>query len=209
MNVSFDFYEYAGIIVPGSVYAFCSSHLFPETQSLLGPNGFSLGELGIFVRISYALGHLVQGIGNTIEWIWWLPSGGLPSNQVLRGKTLTDRQHKLLVNRIGADDGSEGSIAKEMIATISREIYVKVAAANRAVRIDKFNGIYGMLRGLSASLITLGLVAAVTGADWQVVVSFAIASIVALRRMHRFGWHYAKELVVTYLSLEESRNAVE
>ena len=80
------------------------------------------------------------------------------------------------------------------------EVDAWVAAAGKAFRIDKFNGIYGMLRGLSAALIFLLIACAVVGTDWPIVLLAAFATLVSLRRMHRFGWHYGHELAVVYLA---------
>lgn len=202
MNVRFDFYEYAGIIVPGSVLAFGAIVLAPELRTYLEPEGFTFGELGLFVVLSYAIGQLVQGIGNTVEWIWWLPWGGIPSKRILDGETLTKQQHGRLIERIRSEGIVGETISNEDARAAIREIYARVAAADRAGRVDKFNGIYGMLRGLSAALISLTAAAAVLGVDWPTVSLLGFVTLVSLRRMHRFGWHYGRELAVSYLAMQ-------
>ena len=93
MNRTFDFYEYAGFIIPGAVLVIALVWLFPDSRALFSKEGVTLGELGLFVIIAYAAGQLVQAIGNYLEWIWWMPWGGMPSGQVLCGKYLsTDQQ---------------------------------------------------------------------------------------------------------------------
>lgn len=200
MNVTFDFYEYAGIIVPGSVLAFGAMWLAPEFRSLLGPEGFTFGELGLFVVLSYALGQLVQGLGNTVEWALWLPLGGLPNKRILDGETLTVQQRTRLMSLLRADGMIGETLTKSDAQAAIREVYARVAAAGNAARVDKFNGIYGMLRGLSTSLILLAVASAVMETDWSLVMLAIFATIVSLRRMHRFGWHYGRELVVVYLA---------
>lgn len=200
MNVSFDFYEYAGIIVPGSVLAFGAMWLAPELRGYFGPEGFTFGELGLFVVLSYALGQLVQGVGNTVEWALWAPLGGLPNKRILDGETLTEQQHARLIGLMRADGIIGQTVSKSDARAAMREIYARIAAAGNAARIDRFNGIYGMLRGLSAALMLITFVCAAVGTDWSFLAVTFFATLVSLRRMHRFGWHYGRELTVVYLA---------
>ncbi|MEM6636811.1 MAG: hypothetical protein AAF667_13085 [Pseudomonadota bacterium] len=200
MNVSFEFYEYAGIIVPGSVLAFGAMWLLPELQAYLGPDGFTFGELGLFVVISYALGQLVQGVGNTVETLLWWPFGGLPSKRVLDGESLTSEQHARFVGILREDGVIGETVSRTEARAAMREVYARVAASGHSNRIDKFNGIYGMMRGLSASLIILTVVCAVSTSDWIAVSLLAFATFISLRRTHRFGWHYGRELAVVFLA---------
>jgi hypothetical protein len=105
MNRNFDFYEYAGFIVPGAVIIVAAIWLFPESRALLSKEGVTLGEFGLFVVIAYAAGQLVQAVGNGLEWIWWKPQGGMPSIRVLCGKYLSTEQHKRLLEALAL--GSE------------------------------------------------------------------------------------------------------
>ncbi|MBK5933397.1 hypothetical protein C8N32_101360 [Rhodovulum imhoffii] len=202
MNISFDFYEYAGIIVPGSVLAFGAMFLMPEFREQLGPDGFTFGELGLFVVLSYALGQLVQGIGNAVEWLLWWPLGGLPNKRVLDGEALTEQQHLRLLDLLRNEKiiGEEG-LSKQDARAAMREVYARVAAAGQSARVDKFNGIYGMLRGLSASLLLLTIAFALVETERATLLLVGFSTLVSLRRMHRFGWHYGRELVVVYLAM--------
>lgn len=202
MNISFDFYEYAGIIVPGSILAFGAMWLVPELQTHLGPEGFTFGELGLFIVLSYALGHLVQGVGNIVEAVLWWPFGGLPNKRILDGETLTTQQHERL-EQILRKEGMIGETTSNADArAIMREVYARVAAAGKATRVDKFNGIYGMMRGLSASLLLLMSACAFVGTGWTTILLLTFAAAISLRRAHRFGWHYGRELVVVFLALQ-------
>ena len=77
------FYEQVGIVIPGSVFLFGLMFYVPALRDVLAKDGVSIGGLGIFVIISYAVGHLVAVLGNIIEnlhWRWW---GGMPSNWIV------------------------------------------------------------------------------------------------------------------------------
>jgi len=60
---SLDQYEFTGILVPGVIALYGLARMFPETVGLVGEKDFSVGELGLFVVLAYAAGHLVQAIG--------------------------------------------------------------------------------------------------------------------------------------------------
>ena len=103
MNRTFDFYEYAGIIVPGAILTLGLLYFFPEGRALFAKDGITFGELGLFVIVAYAAGHVVQGVGNWLEWAWWKLWGGIPSRRVLAGKLLSAEQHRRLVKALQAD----------------------------------------------------------------------------------------------------------
>ena len=100
MNRTFDFYEYAGFIVPGTALMLGLLLFFPEGRALFTKEGVTFGEFGLFVLVSYAAGQLVQGIGNFIEWLWWKPWGGMPSQRVLSGHYLSLTRRERLIEAL-------------------------------------------------------------------------------------------------------------
>jgi hypothetical protein len=48
------FYEQVGIVIPGSVFLFGLLLFFPALQTVFMKDGVTVGELGIFVLLSYA-----------------------------------------------------------------------------------------------------------------------------------------------------------
>jgi|SRR6267142_840706 hypothetical protein len=204
MNRAFDFYEYAGILVPGAVLVIGLLWLFPEGRALLTKDGVTLGELGLFVIVAYAAGQLVQAVGNYIEWAWWKLWGGIPTAQVLGGKYITEDQHRRIVDsvraqRISSDPQHAEKLSKAQQLAIAREVYSIVAAGKRASRVDIFNGTYGLMRGLAAAMLVLMIAAIATSKGLFAIGAFGIGVLLSLQRMHRFSKHYAVELFVQYL----------
>jgi hypothetical protein len=78
------FYEQVGIVVPGSVFVFGLLFFFPALQTVLTKDGVSLGDLGLFVLLSYAAGHLIAAIGNVGESCFWRFFGGMPTDWITR-----------------------------------------------------------------------------------------------------------------------------
>jgi hypothetical protein len=203
MSRTFDFYEYAGFIIPGTVLVIALVWLFPETRALFSKEGVTLGELGLFVIVAYAAGQLVQAIGNYLEWIWWKLWGGMPSVRVFCGKHLSADQHKRLLDALGPvlGDADPCRLPQSERLAIVREIYSEVAAAGKAGRVDIFNGNYGLMRGLAAALVVTFILAIVAAKSMTILCVVAVLLLLALHRMHRYGCHYATELFVQYLAI--------
>jgi hypothetical protein len=204
----FDFYEFAGIVMPGAILIAGLSRVVPSVGSVIAVKDISLGALGLFLILSYAAGHLLQSIGNFLEFLWWhFP--GLPTDWVRtdRGHLLSPAQRSALEQQLPKKLTLKGSFsftavtAKQWFA-ISRQVYAAVAAAKRSNRIDTFNGNYGLNRGLAAAFLVAAVVTLIQSRiNWPYAVGLVLAASLALLRMHRFGRHYARELFVQFLQL--------
>jgi hypothetical protein len=208
MNRTFDFYEYAGVIVPGAVLVMALVWLFPESRTLFTKEGVTLGELGLFVIIAYAAGQLVQAIGNGIECVWWKPWGGMPSGQALCGKDLSPDQHKRLVDALRPvlGDADPCKMPEAQRRAIVREVYAEIAGASKAGRVDTFSGSYGLMRGLAAAFVVIFVLAIIAGKGATVACAVAILFILAIQRMHRYSRHYATELFIQFLALRAKKS---
>jgi hypothetical protein len=202
MSRNFDFYEYAGIIIPGTVLVMALVWLFPESRALFSKEGVTLGELGLFVIIAYAAGQLVQAIGNGLEWVLWKLCGGMPSGQVLCGKYLSAEQHKRLLEALRpvVGDADPCKAPEPERLAIAREAYSEIAGAGKASRVDTFNGNYGLMRGLAAAFAMTFALALVTSQGIIALCVVAVLFLLAIYRMHRFGRHYATELFTQFLA---------
>ncbi len=202
---TFDFYEYAGIIVPGAVLLLGSALLWPDLSKGVLEQGATFGDLGIFLIASYAVGQLVQGVGNALEWLLWRPFGGLPNRKLLNGQMMPKPQYERLVTRLHGQHiltHTDKVLSESEARYLTREVYTRVSSAGRAARLETFNGNYGLVRGLAASLLLIVVAAVGLGVDTSYVGVLAVAFVLALQRMYRFGVHYTRELFLTYLSLD-------
>lgn len=204
----FDFYEFAGIVMPGAILLVGLAQVLPPLAALIPAKDMSLGTLGLLLILSYAAGHLIQTVGNILDGLWWcLP--GMPSDWVRtdRWQLLSPPQRALLEEQIPAKLGyAEPFALKSLNAKdwfgITRQIYAAVSGAGRASRVDTFNGNYGLNRGLAASLLTVAVVVLIASrANWPYSAGLVVAASAALYRMHRFARHYARELFVQFLQL--------
>ncbi|AMV35325.1 hypothetical protein VN12_24580 [Pirellula sp. SH-Sr6A] len=68
---NFDFYEFAGIVMPGAILIFGLAQAETLIAQTVPLKDMSLGSLGVFLILSYAAGHLVQTLGGFLETAWW------------------------------------------------------------------------------------------------------------------------------------------
>jgi hypothetical protein len=207
------FYEQLGIVVPGSVFVFGLLFFFPVLQTMLTKDGASLGDLGIFVLLSYAAGQLIAAIGNVAESVLWRFVGGMPTDWITRtdttllSSTQIDLVEKKLETRLGITEKVRG-LNPKVWWPISRQIYTDVAKNGKPERIDTFNGMYGLNRGLAAATFALACVAAAQQ-KWSIALGLLVLTGVYDYRAYRFGVRYGRELYLQFLVLNktDSKNA--
>jgi hypothetical protein len=201
-----DFYEFAGIIMPGAIFISGLSHVIPEMQAYISTKDITLGTFGVFLILSYAGGHLVQTVGNLVENLMYCD--GLPSDWVRtnKGNLLCNPQRDALEEQIAPKLRMNSFTFKSTDTkdwhSITRQMYAAVANAGKADRIHMFNGNYGLNRGLAAALLTVAFVVIIADyRNWHYALGIFLAAVAAVYRMHRFARHYARELLVQFLQL--------
>lgn len=213
MNREFSFYEFVGIIAPGTILTIILTQVFPDVLKTIDIKGLSLGEFGVFVIIAYTVGHLLQSLGNLLEKTWWYFFGGMPTNWIIQDKKktyLSDEQLKALprkittVLKLEAKPSLKEHNPNEWKA-VTRQIYAAVKQNDAAARVDVFNGNYGFFRGI-ATAVAIGLIMLLIKSgitQWELMVFITAFLIMAIARMHRFAKHYAVELFVQFLQIKD------
>jgi len=212
MKKEFSFYEFVGVIAPGSVFLIILVYLFPDSLKALEVKQLSVGGLGVFIIIAYVFGHLIQTIGNLLEIVYWKLWGGIPSFWITKGDRcdyLSAEQIQSIPTKIATSLKMEIKMPlsnfnnKQWIA-INRQIYAAIKQADATERLDIFNGNYGLFRGVASSfvigLIVMTIKSGFSHYEYQLLI--AVCFILAIIRMHRFAIHYARELFVQFLQLK-------
>jgi len=202
------FYEQVGIVIPGSVFLFVVMFYVQELKDIFSKDGFSVGGLGIFVIISYAIGHLLAALGKIIEKFYWKLNGGIPSNWILGSKPrlLYKEQiakvEALTVTRLGFTLPPFAELPEKDWFPIFRQIYSDIEKNGKSNRADIFNGNYGLNRGLSAASLSLSFAILIHSTNqWIVSLVLLGISFVYIYRMNTFGQTYAREVYTQFLLL--------
>jgi hypothetical protein len=89
---------------------------------------------------------------------------------------------------------------------VFRQIYSDVEKNGKPARGDIFNGNYGLNRGLCAAALALSVaIIILSTSNWQVSLGLLAVSSVYLYRTHRFGVHYAREILNQFLLLPNEK----
>ncbi len=210
--IKFDYYEFVGFIIPGAIALFGLTLLYPDIKASCFSQNYSIGDLGIFAILAYAAGHLIQGVGNLIEKLWWWLRSGMPTNWIPtnKGNLLAVSQIKALEEQLPSKLKLNHIVSlKELNITdwfnITQQVYVCVSSEARSSKLDALNGNYAISRGIASSLLILLMFSFLIGCySWKNVLLYLVGIGIALYRMNHFGRHYARNLFVEFLQLKES-----
>jgi hypothetical protein len=204
---AFDTYDVTAVVVPGASLLLglwlLGPHLLP---AILNPTAASLGGFGIFAVAAFCVGHVVQAPANAITDLGWHFFGrptekmrkagcGLPGAAVAM---IPDQLHAVL--RLAAPTEDTNASWQPITAQMA----VAVANASRDRRLQKFNGNFGLFRGLTMSLALLAMLAAYERL-WVDLVMLLLLTWATRFRMKRFSGYYARELWMQFLALDASR----
>jgi hypothetical protein len=203
----FDYYEIRGVIVPGAIVVAAAGILWADLKAIGGGTDFSLGELGIFVVLSFVAGHLVAAFGNLFEAAWWWLRRGWPSEWIgaPKGDRLLDpAQHEALAERLKEDQKIDDvrQLTPGAWKGVNRRMYARVSMTDGATQlVDVFNSNYGLFRGMTTSLVLVAIAIAIAkrASGWPWTLAAVLLAFVTAFRMDRFGQLYSKELVARYL----------
>ena len=202
---NFDAYEIIGIIAPGAVLLYALLLVFPELKGLYTGQGFSVGDLGVFVILAFVAGHLVQAVGEFVERPFWRLFGGMPTDWVNneRRALLDPSQRTRVLEILGRKHKPAAGGRYENWPSIVREVYADAQRAASTARIDAFNRTYGLLRGVSIALVVVTLcVIAQNPGQWKYAALTLLLAALAGYRMFGFGVTYGREVFVQFLALQ-------
>ena len=209
MAHKFDPYEMIGVIIPGSILLFGATFIFSQLSDIFFSEGFSLGDLGLFLILSFVAGHLLQAVGNLLEGAVWRLYGGMPTEWLIKkpGWLVHDSQYERFREALRQDFSCEiEQMKRQAWSAIVREIYAAVKADGDSERIDAFNRTYGLLRGIASAFFVLSVASLIADwPEWQPAALTAIAALIAGYRMVRFGVRYGRELVIAYLRIRADK----
>ena len=197
MKKDLSFYEFVALIIPSVVLLFSMNFIL----TLQGNKSFfdfsNIGESIIFLCFSYAIGHIIQGVGNFFEYIVWKAHGGMPTKWLFKPNRFKEKlfdedftnKIKLKIEAEYQDVNSE--------TDYGMRIYTKLFLKKQTDRIDIFSGNYSLFRGLA---VVFFIISTYLFADSNLEFGFicVFCFFISLIRMIRFGKYYAKEIFRTY-----------
>ena len=206
----FELYEILALILPGSVMLYGVSKLYPQLMLFPLDSDFSAGQFGVFVLLAYAVGHIVQVLGGFVEFIWrnlrgdpmdWFQKGKKPLVLDHQIANLEEKVAKLL--GIRDDNFHLNNLTRKEWLNMIKQMQISVEIAGRTGRLDKFQAIYMMCRGLIATLLVLSFASAITVPleYWYTPYILLLFAFILFYRMIRFERNSVRELFIQFLQL--------
>jgi hypothetical protein len=200
MKKEISFYEFVGILMPGSIILFGTNFiLLRGTKNELFDMA-KIGETVVFLVLAYATGHFVQAIANILEKpLWWI-FGGMPTDWLLKPnrfkkKLFPEPLNQQICDKVTAKYGGN-------VTHVGRLVYNHIFLNSKTGRIDVFNGNYSLFRGLTIASLLLGIISIPHyHLNWWQGILALSPSILMLRRMIRFANYYATETFRTFYNL--------
>lgn len=187
-------YEYVAVIVPGVAFLFGLGVMLPDGylyNNVLLPR--DMGTATVHLFLAFALGHMLQVLGQLTHRRYWADFGGLPTDWPFtrQHQEISPDLTRLALQVSGQTEANDLAEWRHAISTV-RSL---VTADGFARRLETFHANYGMFRSLAVGALILLLVA-----PWCSLNLAAACPIiggvlvVSLLGMHAFGVHYAREL---------------
>lgn len=199
-------YDYVAVIVPGVAFLFGLGVMLPESgvhAAILLPH--DLGSATVHLVLAFALGHMLQVIGQLLHYFYWIDYGGLPTDWPMSRDhpELSPDLRRLVVGVAGEKDVRDLVSWRRAVST-ARSL---VTADGFAARLEVFHANYGMFRSICVAGLLL-LCISPWGqlnlwATWSVLSAVMVVSLIG---MHRFGVHYARELFSAIRAWNQSRS---
>jgi|GEM_PF-4671748 len=200
MKFDFDTYEFAALIAPGGVAVVVIGLVYP--QLLHQADAAILIAAGLFV--AYILGHLIAAVGNIAGPLFdllptphleaivstdWKNRGYVSAGQMDQLGKFTEDDANL--RGINAHTRRERKIAV-------RQMYLRIMRAEHLKRLETFNGLYNLSRGLVIAF-AFGLILSLIVRRYDASAFFGIAAVLAVFRTSKFSGIYATELAQQFL----------
>jgi hypothetical protein len=198
---SLDFYEFVGIILPGSVLLTAVGLLLDAgpAEQFLNPN--AIGNTIVYLVMAYSAGHIIAAIANLLEQPYWELWKGMPTDwPITRPQRNESAPSKLAVERLCGEHCKSGDI--DTWRRMVRQARSIVYSQNRGARLHVFNGNYGMFRGLFVAELIIATFAwygldifnNILGSLGIIYGLWVLVTFLTVYRMQRFAQYYAREL---------------
>lgn len=208
-NSTFTFYDFVAAVIPGSIFLVGSSIFFDVgvMSDLLIPKEF--GSLGVHLILAYATGQLLQVVGNWLEHLYWKKWKGMPTEwPITRGDNPTYPAIIKAVFSLCHQD-LEKIDPKERLAHWQMDICSirsNILANNSQGRIQVFNSLYGMFRGLFISFLLLVIIYVAVYRSISLPIGLSMVFMgLSLFNAHKFAKYYATELFSTILWIKNNQ----
>lgn len=194
-----DFYEFTGIMMPGILFIWAVTLTLPSEWTQAINNGIS--SIVYLIVLGYALGHLIQAVGNFLEWLFWIPFRGRPTDWLrFSDQNCFPQNWRQAIFEYYGLNVNENINSKEWKGYVTR-IQEAVSRLASQGRLQVFNGNYGMFRGMATSFILIGVVYLYfNNLQLRGALFLCLLTGLSLYRFYRFSIYYARTLFASFIN---------
>ncbi len=211
MNDKYSYYDFLANIIPGLLVLSVLIWLFNVLKINFEFKTAEILGVGIGLAVAYSLGHVIQAISSFVQPIYYFLWGGIPSDNLLSGKSnMLGEYRGQIVKQLkdALDIGSSKEAGGDYKEVFSRAM--AVVNSEKIGRVEAFNASYAFHRALLtstwmlSSLLTIILILAYlnelslneNGSAIAIVMilGWASATIEFFRTRQR-GYYFAKEVI--------------
>ena len=155
----------------------------------------------------------MQVFGGSVEFVWrklrgdpleWFQKGKKP---LLFDGQLTNFEQKVSkLLELPHDNFHLNTLSRKEWLNMIKQMQIAIEVAGRTGRLDKFQAIYMMCRGLIATLLILSFASALTLPlnHWYISSLLLFFALILFYRMIRFERNSVRELFIQFLQLPET-----
>lgn len=158
MQNKFNFYDFIGYVIPGSLACILLYWLLVGFFVLpISIEVKSLGESILFLGLAYFLGHLVQAYGNTIEaqavknWGGWFSEQFLRDDNSYFTPAFKSALRDAIKQVFGESADFGGNDQKARRQELFNLCYSLIVQEGAALHTEIFNSVYSLYRGMLAA----------------------------------------------------------
>lgn len=191
--MNFSLYNILSQLVPGFIVYAAVAYTFDIDYKGLDPL--------VLTAIAYSIGFVINSISAWIEGSFFRILGGLPSDELLKGKSCGrikfyewDKCKTLLKERNGGADPKTSAL----FGTAMR-------VANNEGRIQEMSNEYAFARGMLIAFVGAGLILALDmHCEVWFWLTYILLVLITAYRTKEKGYYYAKEVLTTALNKLEA-----
>ena len=204
--MSFKYYDTLSTLISGCLLLLVLSDVLDKDISNISAI--------LLLAISYALGYILNAVSGWLEPFYFWTMGGMPSDKLLsppsKGKTkdytgygrIRFYQHQKAISLLKSElEDTEASTRKMF------EKAMTYSNSNSATRVPDFNALFAFSRVMLTLAWVVGIILAFEYyCRWWYWLIIAIVILLLWKRCKEMGYYYAKEVLVEYLKVKESKN---
>lgn len=204
--MSFKYYDTLSTLISGCLLLLVLSEVLDKDMSNISAI--------LLLAIAYVLGYILNAVSGWLEPFYFWTMGGMPSDKLLRPNSKGNTKDFTGYGRIHFYQYQKAinllKVELEDTKASTRKMFEKAMTysnSNSATRVPDFNAQFAFSRVMFTLAWVVGIILAFEYyCRWWYWLILAAVILLLWKRCKEMGYYYAKEVLVEYLKIKESKN---